>query len=120
MKIKLGKRLIDARERAGLLQKEMAGKINITVQSMVNYELDKRVPPLETLISWAKVSKTSVGWLIGETEFFDNKVFSKSSEKDGLFYSDFNFVLAMGKEEDIKEVLGAISFVKFRVQKGIG
>jgi transcriptional regulator with XRE-family HTH domain len=66
--VDLPKRIKLCREKSGLLQSDMAEKLNITRQAYNHYETQKRVPPLETLFELAEIFGVSLDYLTGRTD----------------------------------------------------
>ena len=62
------KRIRDLREDKDLTQKELASILNCSQQVYSNYELGQRDIPTEILIKLARFHKTSIDYLLGETE----------------------------------------------------
>ena len=58
-------RIREAREKSGLTQLEAANLLNISKQRYSNYELDKREPDHETLLSIAELFNVSTDYLLG-------------------------------------------------------
>ncbi|EFF65093.1 helix-turn-helix domain-containing protein [Turicibacter sanguinis] len=63
----LGKRLKQLRNSAGLTQKELANKMNISSSAVSMYEADRRDPDTETLVKFSKVFNVTTDYLLGET-----------------------------------------------------
>lgn len=58
-------RLKEAREKAGMTQKALADKINVSVQTISVYEREK-LPTLENLVLITEILNVSVDWLLGK------------------------------------------------------
>ena len=76
-------RIREAREKSGLTQLEAANLLNISKQRYSNYELDKREPDHETLLSIAELFNVSTDYLLGISDD-PNKKEKSPSPKDGL------------------------------------
>lgn len=64
IKMSLGKRLKEARERCGLSQKKAAEKLNITNKALSTYERDFRDPDTGTLKRLAELYNVSTDYLL--------------------------------------------------------
>lgn len=64
----LGKKLKEAREKAGYTQKEAAQKINTTNNNLSNYERDYRDPDTETLRKLSELYNVSTDYLLSKEE----------------------------------------------------
>lgn len=62
-----GRRLKKARSAAGLTQRELGDKINVTAQAISQYEQDKRRPGFEIACSMADILGCDIRWLMGGT-----------------------------------------------------
>ena len=69
MKIFLGQRLKELRERKGLTQKQLSEKLNIHSVTYLHYEKEQREPPLSLLADIAKFYDVSVDYLLGLTDY---------------------------------------------------
>ena len=67
-KIECGKRLKECRLEAGITQKELADKINITYQSISNIECGKRSLTVENARSCAKILNVRIEYLLCEDD----------------------------------------------------
>lgn len=74
----LGKRLKEARQKAGYTQKEAAEKLNIGNNNLSNYERDYRDPDTDTLLKLSNLYNVSTDYLLGKDEV------SKKNETDLL------------------------------------
>lgn len=63
-----GARLKLFREKEGMLQKELADKLQITQQTISLYESGKREPDYDTLKKIADCFNTSTDYLLGRTD----------------------------------------------------
>lgn len=61
------KRLRDAREELGLMQKEMANKLNMPITTYNGYETGKRSPSLDIVKHIADMLDISTDYLLGRT-----------------------------------------------------
>lgn len=62
-------RLIEAREMAGLSQRQVARELNIPTPSLFLIEAEGRVPSDNEVVEFAKLYHVSVSWLLGETAY---------------------------------------------------
>lgn len=72
---KLGRKLVKARERAGLKQKEAAEKIGITNDKLCKYEKGKNIPPYDILMKLAKLYGVHVNYFL-ENNSGNNNLYS--------------------------------------------
>ena len=78
--ILFGKRLKNLRKEAGLTQKQLGEKLNVTKVSICSYENGTRMASIETLIDIANLFKVDLNYLIG-TDYY---VVSDNSEDYGI------------------------------------
>ncbi|HAV15593.1 MAG TPA: hypothetical protein DCX25_04665 [Candidatus Pacebacteria bacterium] len=62
----LGKRIREARNRAGLSQQQLASAIGVSDKTISAYEVGRVDPPLESLDKLSTVTKHPVGFFIGD------------------------------------------------------
>ncbi len=60
------KRLKEIRKKRHLTQEEVGTALHISKNEICNYEIGKRIPPLETLIKLADFLEVDFLWLIGQ------------------------------------------------------
>lgn len=60
----IGERIKDCRKKAGLSQKELGKKLNVSQQHIAQYENDKRMPKLETISKIAAALKVNINDLL--------------------------------------------------------
>lgn len=78
-------KLKEARERAGLTQKEVAISLNVSVQSISNWEVGNREPSIETIGKICDVCHVSADELIGRVPF-EVKKEAPPEKPDGVEY----------------------------------
>jgi transcriptional regulator with XRE-family HTH domain len=102
---KIGKKLQEAREEAGLSQEELARKIGCTQASLSNYELGKRRLYLADL--------QRIGQLLGKqiTYFLDESPGQESAHPDEL--------LNILEEQYLREILLAAKELKSSQRKSV-
>lgn len=98
----LGKRLILAREKAGLLQKEAAEKIGINNSVLSRYEADERRPDPETLTKIASVYKVTTDYLLGLT---NDPSPSRQPDKS-IDLATLNYVQIGSRIKEAREAMG--------------
>ena len=64
----LGEKLKGLREDLDLLQKSVAAELNISSNTLSNYERDERVPDYTTLVHLANIYHVNIDYLLGNTE----------------------------------------------------
>lgn len=69
----LGERLKELRGKRNLLQKEVAGDLNILAQTYSRYENDLRYPNIEQLIKIAEYYNVSTDYLLGIDKTYIDK-----------------------------------------------
>lgn len=113
------KNLRNEREKHDLLQKEMAHKLNIPINTYNGYETGKRAPNLEVLINIASELNVSVDKLLGKTE---SRVISTTKEMAHLD----NLLAFMGDDtslsnltyEEYKSILHKVyNLIKYELYK---
>lgn len=67
--MKLGELLAKLRKERGILQKELANYLNVTVATISNYEKGVRAPDYETLIKLADFFDVSTDYLLQRTDY---------------------------------------------------
>lgn len=70
--MKFSEKLINLRKMNGISQEELAGKLNVTRQTISKWELDQTSPDLNKLIDISKVFNISLDELVYGTEKADN------------------------------------------------
>lgn len=117
----IGKKLKKLREERGLLQKELASKINVSSGAIGMYENEKRNPDYKTLNKLADFFEVSVDYLLGRTDDpkayvisgdeIPNELKKLGVEELGVEYEVKKHGLT---DEDIKDV---IDYIRFKAQK---
>ena len=89
----IGQRILQARQEAGMSQRELAGE-DITRNMLSAIEHDKAKPSLETLCSLSQRLKKPVGWFLGEElpvlEGYDLLVQAREAFEEGRFRECMN------------------------------
>ncbi|MBD5449491.1 MAG: helix-turn-helix transcriptional regulator [Lachnospiraceae bacterium] len=67
--MELGKLLATLRKEKGILQKEVATHLNVTVATVSNYEKGVHAPDLDTLIMLADFFDVSTDYLLQRTDY---------------------------------------------------
>lgn len=67
--MEFGKLLADLRKEKGILQKEVANHLNMTVATISNYEKGVHLPDLNTLIMLADYFDVSTDYLLQRTDY---------------------------------------------------
>lgn len=101
--ILLGKRLKELRRIAGLTQRELGEKINVTKVSICCYEKGTRLPSLDTLIDISNVFNVNIDYLLGN----DVYVVSEDTESYGTKISkeEMDFIQIIKKNERLHNML---------------
>jgi transcriptional regulator with XRE-family HTH domain len=66
--MEIGEFLAELRKEKGLLQKEVASYLKVTVSTVSNYEKDVHAPDLETLVKIADLFDVSTDYLLQRTD----------------------------------------------------
>lgn len=88
----VGARIKVARKRRGLSQKALANRICKCPSAVSGYENDFQTPPVDVLISIAKVLDVSVDYLVGfqaQETYAVNKLSSNQKEVLDLLFAEF-------------------------------
>lgn len=67
--MKLGELLAKLRKERGILQKELANYLNVTVATISNYEKGVHAPDYETLVKLADFFDVSTDYLLQRTDY---------------------------------------------------
>lgn len=86
----LGSKILKLRKQLGLSQEELAEKINVTRQTISNWELELTSPKKDQIILLSKELKVSVEELLGNKDLSKEKIKEYNSviKYIGLFFSD--------------------------------
>lgn len=95
-----GKNLERLREKRGLLQKELAEKLELKPNSISNYENGKSFPTVPVLLRIAEYFKVSTEYLLSESKMMGEENAFKTVEQHKNFLKD---VLDNISEEEILE-----------------
>lgn len=68
----IGDKIRELRLESGLLQKELASKINIAPNTLSQFESGKANPSYEVLIAFADIFACSTDYLLGRSDDFGN------------------------------------------------
>ncbi|MCY8486383.1 helix-turn-helix domain-containing protein [Bacillus atrophaeus] len=89
----LGKRLKEARKKAGYTQKQAAEKLKIGNNNLSNYERDYRDPDTDTLLKLSDLYNVSTDYLLGKEDV-------KTKEETDLLNKTINDAIQELKDED--------------------
>lgn len=70
------------REREGFTQEALADKLNISKQTVSNYETDAREPDIEKLLKMSEIFKVSVDYILGKSNYFNSR--DEAAQEIGL------------------------------------
>lgn len=79
------------RKKANLTQKELADKLNVSVNTIQNYENGRRTPKLEVLYEISKILGINISDLINLNDFNDSRLKFIHPEEEQGFYFRFKF-----------------------------
>lgn len=68
------KRLREIRRKKGFKQREMAGRLGITLRAYQYYEEGKHVPDLDGLVALADVLEVSLDYLAGRVDWQEGDI----------------------------------------------
>ncbi|MBE6089810.1 MAG: helix-turn-helix transcriptional regulator [Clostridium beijerinckii] len=88
----LSSRLRELREEKEMNQDEVAKKINVSRSTYANYESNRAVPSIQTLIDLANLHEVSVDYIVGNTNI------KESYYKDPKICNFINRMLLIYKE----------------------
>lgn len=97
----VGIRIKEARMRKNMTQKELAKRINRSETAVSSYESNVQFPPLDVLISIAKVLEISLDYLVGfnsNQTYSDARLTPKQKEVIELLFREFNEPTNAGAE----------------------
>lgn len=94
-----GERLKELRKKAGMTQKELGSKINVTKVSICCYEKGSRIPSLDTLLDIAALFKVDLNYLIGN----DTYIVSDDNVEYGTYMAkeEIDFMIELRKHSEI-------------------
>lgn len=98
----IGQRIKKLREESGKLQKEVAADLGITTSALGLYEIDYRKVPPELLVKIANYFNTTTDYILGNSDTI----------KEEKYQVAFHGGLEGLDEEDIKEVIDFINYIK--------
>lgn len=78
-----GKRLKELRESKNLYQKELASELDVTMQTISGWEINRTTPDYDMLVKIANFFNVSVDFLLGN-EKKAKKIEDKETEKEAL------------------------------------
>lgn len=95
--MKFSEKLMNLRKKQGISQEELAGKLNVTRQTISKWELDQTVPDMNKLIEISKLFEISLDELINDVETTDSKDTYKESavEKNNKKISIYIVVIGL-------------------------
>ncbi|MFA5637507.1 MAG: helix-turn-helix transcriptional regulator [Anaerovoracaceae bacterium] len=76
------------RSRENITQEALAGKVNVTRESITSYETGKATPPLEVLLELADYYKVSLDYLTGRSPYPNQAYESLLKENDITLFND--------------------------------
>ncbi len=104
----IGQKIKKLRNKKGLLQKELADKLNLSQQTISLYESEKREPDYATLKKIADFFDVSTDYLLGRAsakEFSNEKI--KVSEKSNKYDNILEEIHSLSPEsqEELKKLI---------------
>lgn len=109
----LGTTLASLRAEKGLVQKQMAASLNLSISAISSYENNVHAPDLSMLCRLAEYFNVTTDYLLGLTEFrFPPEAIRQHIARDYDVLDMVNTVLSLDRERQTS----AIDFVKFLKQ----
>jgi transcriptional regulator with XRE-family HTH domain len=105
----IGQRIKECREVAGLSQKSLAERVDVTPSAVNQYEKGEKVPSTETLLKLAKALGVTTDYLLGAAQekdiFIDKQV--------SIAFRDFKGLT----RKDRANIMDNIAFLKAKAKK---
>lgn len=111
----LGEKILNLRKKHGLSQEQLGGKINVTRQTISNWELNETTPNLEQLKQLSKVLKISIDELVDND--ISNILIEKISSTEKLTDLVIKSVKFIGIVFIILLIIDIVSFIFFMLIK---
>ena len=111
----LGEKILDLRKKCGLSQEELGDKINVTRQTISNWELGETSPNPEQLKLLSKTLKVSIDDLLDND--IQNILIDKVSNTEKLTNSTIKSIKVLGIIFIIILIIDFISFIVFMFLK---
>ncbi len=106
-----GNKLKNLRENKGLLQKELADKIGISLSSISMYERGERQPDNDTLKKFSKFFNVTVDYLLDnkldnpiDKELLEQEILKKALQKAGFMENEDDLT-----DEELEKVIKFVS-----------
>lgn len=110
----MGEILAELRKDKHLLQKDLAGFLNISIGTVSNYETGAHEPDFETLCKLADFFQVSTDYLLGRTDLpYDVKKLSEPI-RDGITISDITHTLLNMSRENLDSVLEYMELLTYK------
>ena len=90
--MKLNERMLDLRKSKNLSQEDLASKINVTRQTISNWELGETSPSLEQAKEIAKLYNVSLDYLVGNDNIVEEKI-SNVEKLSGIMINFNSFTI---------------------------
>ena len=92
-----GDRLRSLRLKRGFLQKELAARLDVSIQTISGYEHNSATPTLDNAIELARILNTSLDYLMGIDNNPTVRLYNLSEAKEKVIY---DFIKAFIDESD--------------------
>lgn len=113
--MKFGSILRELREEKDLLQVDLAKKLNITSQSLSQYELSKRMPDIEMINRLADFFNVSVDYLLGRTDIENSSILHvKKDETEYSVHNEISDEIGKLSPESQEDLEAYIKLLKLR------
>ncbi len=112
--MKFGEILAELRQDKGLLQKDLAAIISVSVSTVSNYETGAHFPDVETLLKLADYFEVSIDYLLGRTAFRGDFARLNIEIAPGITASNLLNKVFMYSDENLCSFLDYVSLLELR------
>lgn len=109
-----GEILAELRQDRGLLQKDVANIINVSVSTVSNYETGAHYPDVESMIKLAEYFNVPIDYLLGRTKFRLNFSELNKPLQNGISAADLLNTILGFKENNVSSLIEFIELLKLR------
>lgn len=105
-------RIKELRTKLGLKQTEFAEKINVTEQSIINWEKGKKTPHINTLNTIANTFNARLDWLLtGNGEIFKAEITNRDLQTANFPVPYYSFITLSAGAEIFKEAPDGVYYI---------
>lgn len=113
-----GEILAELRQDRGLLQKDVAAIINVSVSTVSNYETGAHYPDVESMMKLAEYFDVPIDYLLGRTNFRLNFSEMNKPLQEGISAADLLNTILGFKENNTRSLIEYIELLKLRDKHG--